>query len=162
MFYEWLVYLHVLSAILFVAAHGVSMAVSFRIKSAGSRADAIAVLGVSETSLVSMYITLGLLVVTGITLGVLGDFWREGWFWASLLVLVAITAAMVPLGAIAFSNIRRFAGTEYAVKGKRFPAEPPDETKMMAAIGAVRPDLLTIIGLGGLALVLWMMIFKPF
>jgi hypothetical protein len=94
-----------------------------------------------------MYITLGLLVVTGIALGVLGDFWRAGWFWASLLVLVAITAAMVPLGAIAFSNIRRFAGTEYAVKGKRFPAEPPDEAKMMAAIGAVRPDLLTIIGL---------------
>jgi hypothetical protein len=162
MIYEWLVFLHVLSVLLFMASHGVAISVAFRLKSASSRDAIVAMLDVSAATLVSMYVMLGLVLLTGITLAALGNWWGALWFWAALAVLVAIVAAMVPLGAIPFSRCRQAAGVPYAIKGKWLPAEPMDEGKLRAAVAAVRPDLLAIVGLGGLAIILWLMMFKPF
>ena len=73
-----------------------------------------------------------------------------------------VVAAMVPLGAIRFAMIRRYAGVEYRVHGKVQKAEPVDEVRMFAEIALVRADLLAIVGIGGLAVVLWLMMMKPF
>lgn len=162
MFYDWLVYLHILSILLFMAAHGVAVIGIFQIKRARSVEAVIGVLDVSAASLGLMYVTLVALLATGVALGIMGDHWRSGWFWASLAVLVLIVAAMVPLGAIPFSNLRRTAGIPYSIHGKLFPAEPAKPEEVMQLIARLRPELLTAVGILGLALVLYLMMFKPF
>jgi hypothetical protein len=162
MIYEWLVFLHVLSVLLFVAGHGAAIGVSFRIRSAAGREAVIGMLDASRATQGLTYTAMGLLVATGIALGIMGDWWRSIWFWAALLILVGITGAMVPLGAIPFSRLRQYVGVPYAIQGKWFPAEPPDDARLAAQQATIRPDLLLLIGLGGLAIVLYLMMFKPF
>ena len=162
MIYEWLVFLHVLSVLLFMASHGVAISVAFRLKSATGRDAVVAMLDVSAATLAAMYVMLGLVLLTGLALGAMGNWWGALWFWAALAAFIAIVAAMVPLGAIPFSRCRQAAGVPYSIKGKWLPAEPTDEGKLRAAVAAVRPELLAIIGLGGLAAILWLMMFKPF
>ncbi|MEX1181497.1 MAG: hypothetical protein WEB63_11905 [Cucumibacter sp.] len=122
----------------------------------------MALLDVSAASLVTMYVAFVALLLTGIAAGIMGSWWVTGWFWAALVVLAGITAAMIPLGVKPFSDIRRFAGVKYAINGKWFPPEPADPAKMNAAVAGLRPGLLSGIALAGLAIVLWLMMFKPF
>lgn len=42
------------------------------------------------------------------------------------------------------------------------PSEIPMDQQLAAALAAVNPWLPTAIGGGGLALILWLMLFKPF
>ena len=162
MVYEWLVYLHILSIILFMVAHGASIWVAFQLRAAKSKDAVVALLDVSKASLGSMYGAILALLVTGIVLGIIGDWWRAIWFWAALVLMVLIVAAMVPLGAQPFSRIRRYAGVAWSDRGKWFPAEPADDAKMNAEIAKLQPALLSALALGGIALVLWLMMFKPF
>jgi hypothetical protein len=162
MIYQWIVYLHILSFALFMAAHGASIVVAFRLKSAPDAGTTIALLDVSRASLVTMYVCFAALLLTGIAAGVMSGYWATIWFWASLVVLILTVVAMMPLGVTPFSNIRKYAGVKYAVRGKWFDPEPADPAKMKTEIAALKPGLLTVIAIGGVAIILWMMMFKPF
>lgn len=161
--YRFLVFIHVLAALLYMAAHGTSIAVSFRIKSVQTIDDARSLMAVSFASLKASYASLLAVVVSGIAVGIDGGWWRTGWFWTSIAVLVVITGLMVPLGAFAFHRIRWAAGVSLA--GRRQPAEAPpspDPEAMKVAIASVRPGLLSVIGFGGVVILVWLMMYKPF
>ena len=104
-----------------------------------------------------------LIVLTGILTGFQGHWWRYGWIWVSLVLLIGISAAMMPLGRAIYGAIRQALEQTKQVTGQEASAEPsksPEEID--ALLKKANPIRLAVIGYGGLAILAWLMIFKPF
>ncbi len=164
MLYHIAVFLHVASVIGFVLAHGVSATVSYALKRERDLPRIRALLDLSLSSYPAMLWTLLAIVVFGLAAAFLNmTWWKFGWIWVSILLLLMIVLLMALYGAKVFSEIRKVVGLPYMVKGKPFPAEPVgSEEEINAALVKVNPTLLLVIGYGGFAIIAWLMIAKPF
>jgi len=147
-----IVLVHVLGAIVFVAAHAVSMHASFRVRGERDGARAAALLGRSGRSLALMYLGLLVLIVAGIVAGFMGDYWGTGWLWVSIGVLVVVLGVMFSVAAPFYQRVRGTIGPDGAV--------PPDELERLATSN--RPWILAAVGGIGLVAIIWLMFAKPF
>ncbi|MCK6540313.1 MAG: hypothetical protein L6Q26_09665 [Anaerolineales bacterium] len=164
MLYQLVVFLHVIAVLGYLLAHGVSMSVSFALKRERDVNRIRTLLDLSAASYPTMLWTLLAIVVFGFLAAFLNMvWWRFGWIWVSIVVLVVIVVLMAIFGAGVFGEIRKTAGLPYMVKGKPFPAEPAkSDEEVYAAASKVNPTLLLVIGYGGFAVIAWLMIAKPF
>jgi len=161
--YPWLVFLHILGIFGFLLAHGASASATFALRTERNPERVRAILQLSASSYASMYSSLLLLLVSGIIAGFMGQWWGKGWIWLSLVLLVVILGAMFGLGSAIYGGARKAAGMPYFEKGKPQPAVPPASAQELDAIlSRGKPWLLTAIGYGGVALIAWLMMFKPF
>lgn len=161
--YQWLNFLHILGVFGFLLSHGASVSVAFALRQERDHERVRALLTLSATSYPIMYLSLLVLLVTGIITGILGDWWGRGWIWTSLVLLIAIIVAMTLFGSNKFSDLRQALGLPYFARGKQQPAVAPASAAAIDALLAkANPMLLTVIGLGGIAIVAWLMMFKPF
>jgi len=161
--YRWIVFVHVASVFAFLMAHGVSAFVAFAVRAERQPERLRALLALSGSSYTIMYLSLLLILVSGITLGFMQSWWGQGWIWAALVLLVLIAAAMGILGPRDFGPMRKAAGLPYFERGRPQPAVPPQPDERLLALAArTRPAFLAAIGAVGLALLLWLMMFKPF
>lgn len=161
--YHWLVFLHVAATLGFMLTHGVSVSIAFALRQKCSPERVHALLELSANSYKGIYLSLLALLVSGVAAGFMGQWWGAGWIWASLLLLIAIIVAMAILGGSIYSQARKVAGLPYSERGKPFPAEPPrSPEELEAQLARANPILLTVIGYGGILLILWLMMFKPF
>ena len=120
-------------------------------------------LDVSGGSLIAMYIFLLLLLAAGIVAGFMGHWWGRGWIWAALGLLVAITVAMSVLASPYYDQLRKEAGLPYRGMKKQDPLPQPVSAEALAnMLSSARPLLITAIGVGGLLVILWLMMLKPF
>src|SRR5919112_3916956 len=88
--YGLVVFLHVLGAFAFVAAHGVSMFAAFRLQGERDRSRQATLLELSQMGVGASYVGLLLLLVAGILAGFIGDHWGRGWIWGALGTLIAV------------------------------------------------------------------------
>jgi len=162
--YQWLTFLHILGVFGFLLAHGASASVAYALRQERNHERVRALLTLSATSYPLMYLSLLILLVTGIIVGLMGDWWGRGWIWTSLILLIAIIVAMSVLGSNKLSVLRKALGLPYFERGKTQPAIAPASAQEIDAILAKEgnPHLLTTIGFGGIAVVAWLMMFKPF
>lgn len=161
--YVWLKYIHVLAGFLFLLAHGTSVFVAFQLKKEDDPTRMKALLDVSAASWPTMMLSLIVLLIAGIVTGFMGHWWGFIWIWVSLVLLLGITFWMFTIGQKTYHPLRKMLGMEYLIQGKPQPVEkqrPLDEIK--AHIAKTRPKEVMAIGLGGFAVILWLMIFKPF
>lgn len=161
--YNWLVYIHVAGALGFMMAHGVSASVAFALRRERHPERVRALLELSANSYGLLYLSLLVILVSGVSVTFLGGFWNRGWIWVSLVLLIAISATMGALGGRYYGEARKAAGLPYHERGKAFPAQParsPEEVE--AALAKANPILLAAIGFGGLLVIVWLMMFKPF
>lgn len=164
MLYQLVVFLHVLSVLGYLLAHGVSAAVSFALKKERDINRVRALLDLSAASYPTMLWTLLSIVVFGLAAAFLNMvWWGFGWIWVSIVVLVVIIVLMAIYGSAVFGEIRKAVGLPYMVKGKPFPAEPvKSDEEIHAALAKINPTLLLVIGYGGFAVIAWLMRLKPF
>ncbi len=161
--YHWLVFFHVLSAFTFMMAHGVSANVAFKLRGETNRERIAALLDVSLAYQGFMYFSLLIMLLTGIWLGFLGEWWGYGWIWVSLALFVLEFLAMWAMGTIPFGRVRRAAGLPYFEGGKMREARPPaDPEEIAAQAAAIKPLPIALVGYGGLVVILWLMVLKPF
>jgi hypothetical protein len=161
--YRWLVFVHVLAAFVFLLAHGGSASVAFRLRRESERARLAALLDMSGASQGVMYGCLLVLLIAGIVLGFLGGWWRLGWIWASLALLVVTAIGMYVRASIPFNRIRQAAGLAYFDGRRAQPASSPaGDQALRSAVAAIRPFEVATIGVVPIALILWLMMFKPF
>lgn len=160
--YVWVVYLHVLGAFLFFIAHGTSMVIAFRLRQTIDRTRAAELLELSGRSNGLIYIGLLVLLAAGITAGFMGDHWSRGWIWAAIGVLVVVIGAMYSIATPFYGRMRAAAGIPGHVEqgAKLKPPATPDDLNQLATSN--RPVWLALIGFLGLAVILWLMIAKPF
>ena len=91
----------------------------------------------------------------------MGSWWGSGWIWTSLALLAFIAVVMWRLGGEFFSLVEPAAEAAVAAR----TADPPNPAAQAAYDAARRSwqtPALSVIGLGGVAVILWRMMFKPF
>jgi cell division protein FtsW (lipid II flippase) len=164
MIYKLVVFLHVISVLGFLLAHGVSASISYALKRERDTTKIRALLDLSAASYPMMLWTLLATVVFGLIAAFLvNTWWRFGWIWVSIALLVVIVVLMAVFGANVFSEARKAAGLPYMVKGKPQPAEDAkSDEEVHSVLVKINPTLLLIIGYGGYAVIAWLMTAKPF
>lgn len=159
----WLKFIHIAGAISFVAGHGVSMFVAFRLRSERESARMLALLDLSGASLGIATIGLLVLLVAGIVDGIVAGYFGQLWIWIALVGLIAIGTSMTPLAVGHFNAIRAALGQRTRAMRPTDPDPVPRPIEEVVALASSnRPQQLAIVGGGGLLVILWLMTFKPF
>ena len=109
------------------------------------------------------YGSLRVLLISGVVAGFMGDWWGQGLLWLSLALLIGIIVGMFFIGTRRYSRLRQALGMPWFDGRKEHPAAEPAPIEEIQALLAASPALsLTVIGFGGIAIILWLMMFKPF
>ena len=162
-FHTLIVTIHVLGVILFVLAHGVSAFVLLRVRAERNPTALRTLLDLSRQSFGVMGIGITLWFLAGIAAGFSGNWWTSGryWIWVSLVIAVVITLVMTPFGRVYYNRIREALGIDVKT-GAYSPDYQPDPAAVDAAIGSGNPGLVVAVGVGGLLVLGWLMVAKPF
>ena len=153
--HRWWVLLHIAGAFGFVMAHGVSAYAVLRLRKERDPARVAQLLEMSSGSVGVMWNAIGLLLLGGILAGFTGHFWGQGWIWAAIILLLAITVAMYVVATPWMKRLRTVAAA--MAEGSRAVSQEQFE----GILRSRRPYSITAIGLAGLLAILYLMIFKP-
>ncbi len=156
MSYLWLRYLHLAAAIVFVGVHGASMVVYYAIRGERDRGRIENLLAFSAKTVIPMYVSIGLVVATGILVGQEVGAFRRGWGWWSLVLLAVMTALMIFIAKPI--HRRMLAACEYRPTG--VPRVSDEE--LATIVRSPQVHLVTAIGVAGVGALVYLMTFKPF
>src|SRR5258708_25011193 len=141
--YNWIVLLHVASIFVFLLAHGVSMGASFKLRSERQIERLRGLMELSASMYTALYISLILILLTGILLGFMGGWWRQGWIWVSLVLFVLIMGAMSGIARQDYLPLRKALGLPYFEGTRIKPAvAPAADAEALALAARTRPGLL--------------------
>jgi hypothetical protein len=163
--YQWLVFAHILGVFGFLLAHGTAAAVTFALRRQREVERVGVLLDLSRGVTMVADISLLVLLAAGITAGFMGDWWGQGWIWASLGLFILIGVTMTLLGSRPLNRLRQLVQTGNPSRSETISHSSLDtsaEKQLAVLLAATHPWLLTVIGGGGLVLILWLMMFKPF
>lgn len=159
----WLVFLHTLSAFGFFLAHGTSVAMAFKIRSQTNIERIRAMLDLSGSTLMVMFISFLGMGLTGLIMPFILRIWNRGWIWLSIVLMIAVFLHMAFMSERRYKHLRRLVGLPYMIGSKEYPAEPPASwADVEAHIKKMKVTDLVIVGLVIPTIVLWLMVFKPF
>ena len=159
--YPWLVLVHVVSAFVFILAHGVSAFVIFRVRAESDRGRLTTLLELSASSLMTASVALLVALVSGIVAAVAGGHFAKAWPWLAIGTLVIVGGLMTPLAGIPMAGVRRALGLPTAADKKGPPPPPASDEELTAARAKLRPELVSVVGLVGLTVLVWLMQEKP-
>lgn len=110
-----------------------------------------------------VHLSMFVVIITGVIMGFIGRWWGTWWLWASIGVLIGLWVAMSILGTRYYDRVRLSVGADpfYGPK-KATQSAPVNQEELEVILSSRRPVLLSVLGLGGLLIILWLMMFKPF
>lgn len=153
--YQWWVFVHLAGVFGLLVSHGASIALAFQLRRERNPARVETILQLSGNSIRAFYISLFVLLVGAFAATTDGGLWGYGWIWASLVTLTILMVAMYLVARPYYHRIRFVAGAMAAGSTAVTPQQFDDLLRS-------RRGLATIwIGLAGLALILYLMLFKP-
>jgi hypothetical protein len=161
--YQWVVYLHILGALVFFMAHGASAVMAFRLRHERDRARICAILDLSSAARPAMYVSLLVLLLAGITAGIMGGWFLRGWIWASIVLMAVLFVGTMIYAIRFYVPIRKAVGLPYRDGGEDVPVgTAASDDEIAALIQRTNPMLLTGFSMPIIAVILWLMVFKPF
>ena len=158
--YPWIIFVHLFVALLYMLLHGVEAAAMWQLRSEPDPQRSITFFSM-RPSLILLRVVFGLLVLTGLVAGLVLPWWKQGWMWTSLGILILLGVIMNRLGKGYFDLIARTAADALHER-TRGGASTTAAQAFEAARRSWQPIAATAAGLVGLALILWLMMFKPF
>jgi hypothetical protein len=161
--YRFIVFLHVVSAVAFFAAHGVSMMMLFKVYRERSYDNLCNYLDISSSALRPAMLALHGIELTGIALTIWAGWWRMGWIWASLALFVFIGVIMHKYAGGYLRQVRSAMGmvSQKDIKKGVRPMPMPYE-RLMDVIATGRPKFVMATAGGAAALITALMVMKPF
>ena len=163
MLVRWLVFIHVLAAISFFLFHGVSIAMALKVRKETDIARIRALLDLSSANIPMMSTSFVLMALTGVTLPFFVHIWDRLYIWLSIALILGVFIYMAVFNETHYKQLRRLVGLPYMKGNKQFPAETPSsQAGVEAHIKSTNVVPLALAGFGAPAIVLWLMIFKPF
>lgn len=153
--YQWWVFVHLAGVFGLLVSHGVSVAVAFRLRAERDPARVVTLLQMSGSSLSGFYVSLVVLLLGAVAAAFDGGLWGYGWIWASLATLAVVMVAMYALARPYYQRIRFVAAA--LAEGSR--AVTPEQFDSL--LKTPRSLLIAAIGSVGLAVILYLMLFKP-
>jgi hypothetical protein len=161
--YRLIVFLHVISGLLFIMAHGVSAMMIFKVSRERKFENLCNYLDISRAALLPAMRALEGILLTGIVLTIWARWYQMAWIWVSLALFIAVGVVMGKYASGYMNSVRKALGipTRQDLKnGVRPLPAPPEVVAEVVAQG--RPRLVAIAGLSGLAAIVFMMVVKPF
>ncbi len=157
--YQWVVFLHVTVIFIFLIQHAAEIFVTFKLRQQNEPEGIFATYSFTlANNSRNLRITYLLIIVTGMAAGFISTWWRQGWMWTALGVMILIWIVMNRVGGHYLTAVD--AITDHAVKNK------DDKTaldKFRSDLKARRePEILTVTSVIGGLVILWLMMFKPF
>jgi uncharacterized membrane protein len=151
--YQALVFIHLVGVVIMAVAHGVSIFAAFRVRRETDPRVVAAILGMSKSAVLLLYVGFLLLAVGGF-----GAAWQSGvllapWAIASYVVLIGVISVMYGVATGYYVRLRTLASGD--------GAEPIDVAALQAALVTRRPELLAVVGASGLLVLLWLMVVRP-
>jgi len=151
----WLV-LHVAAVLFFIGAHGTSMAASFRLRRERDPQRVADLIQFSGSTARTLYVSMGLVVATGVAAAFVGGWWSAGgWIWAALATLILTSLLMLWLAKPYYRRVafiaRAKAGGSQAVTDEQFDR----------VLRSRRPFEIAALGSVALLFILYLMVFKP-
>lgn len=157
--YQWLVFLHVGSVLVFMLLHGVQVTVTWKKRWEPDPTRNQALFEALPNGVRTLRLPIIAVVATGLVLVAFLGIWTQWWIWLTLVILVAIWLTMWRWGGGYYNLIQAAADRAIAAAGT------PDESSSLAAFEKARLDwrtpAMTIVGVGGIAAILWLMVFRP-
>ena len=155
--YSWLVFIHLLGVFGFLMSHGVAAFVAFRVRTEKDLIALRTLLALSGRSSAVMFVSLLTLLAGGISAAIVGHISRN-WPFAALVVLIVVSGLMSAFTGRQLRKIRVAAGFTGGIKVTG--EAKPDE--LAASQAAFSPLVSAVTGGAGLAIILWLMVLKPF
>lgn len=158
--YNWLVFLHILTALLLMLAHGAHAAAMLKFRGEPDPEQSLTFFNIVPEITLVRYLTV-VLGVFGFAAVIVAGWWKQGWVWTSAVIFILISIIMFKYGAGYFGIIQdaalrlinaRKTGTNQSAAQKEFDA----------ARNSPYPMFVSVSGVLGLAIILWLMRFKPF
>ncbi len=163
--YQWFVFAHVLGVFGFLLAHGTAAAVAFALPRQREIERVRVLLDLSRGVTMVANVSLLVLLAGGITAGFMGNWWGQGWIWTALGLFILLGVTMTLLGSRPLNRLRQLVHADNPSRSEMISHASLDasaEKQLAVLLDATHPWLLTVIGGGGLVLILWLMMFKPF
>jgi hypothetical protein len=160
--YGWLLFAHIASVAGFLLAHGTSAAMALRLRSEKTPDGIRSLTELSKLTTGVMYTFIVLIVISGVFLGFQGQWWGRVWIWAALAVLILTIGGMSALGG-RYNAVRGAVGLPaWDPRGKVTTSAPGSPEEIRRTVEATPAGAITAMGVVALALLLWLMILKPF
>jgi hypothetical protein len=158
--YEWVLFVHVASVLAFMLAHGIHVTVMWAMRGEADPERSMTFFNALPTA-TGLRILLVVVVATGAIAAFMGSWWGSGWIWASLLLLIVIAVGMWRFGGGYFGLVQEAAEAAIAAR-ETDPINPGPQAAFDAARRSWHTIGMSVLGLGGIAVILWLMMFKPF
>ena len=142
--YAWLKFLHLMGLAIFLFGHGVAAGNALALRARPAAAVSRALLNLSIRSYALTYPGLLILIVTGVWMGFLGSFWRSGWIWTAVAILVVLFVVMGAL-SVPYHQAR----------------DAKDDGVLDSTLGQARPIAISLVGAIALLALIFLMVFKP-
>jgi hypothetical protein len=162
MIYRILLFAHVLFAFLYLLAHGSSVAVAFRVRRETSAERVRTLLDLSRSSVKAANLMFLALILCGVALGFLRHAWSSGWIWSSVAILVLVLVMMARGVVPHFQKIRSAVGLVLVDGNWQGGGTQSSADELASALASGNPAVAAAMAMGGWAVILWLMLFKPF
>lgn len=157
--YVWWLWAHIASVFGFLLSHGVSVGMGLDLRRQKSAEAVKSMTEVSKNWTGVSYAFILLIAITGVAMGFQQNWWRFKWIWTAIVILILTIGAMSGL-ANRYNRIRSAAGVQPPRRQRQQSAEKPED--LMSLVAAANPWPISLIGVGALIILLWLMVLKPF
>jgi hypothetical protein len=158
--YDWVVFVHVASILAFMLAHGVHVTAMWAMRREPDPERMLTFFNdLPKTT--GLRALLAVVVLSGAIAGFMGGWWGSGWIWLSLALLACIAIGMWWFGGTFYGLVGAAAEAALAARTAD-PSNPGPQAAYDAARRGWQTIGMSVLGLGGLAVILWLMMFKPF
>jgi uncharacterized membrane protein len=153
--YRWWVFIHLAGVFGFLLAHGASVSALFRLRKVRDREKIRQLIQFSGSTVRFFYVSLLVLVVGGVGAGLQAHWFKQKWIWEAIVVLVVVTVLMFIVARPYYRRITE--ATELRPSG----VPRVSDEDLALRLKSATPVVVALLGFGGLAVILWLMIFKP-
>jgi len=161
---RWIIFLHILSALTFFLAHGTAVAMAFQLRREKELERIRAMLDLSSSTFMVISVSFLLMGLTGLALPFMLELWNRGWIWTSIVLMLLVVLQMALMNEKRYKILRKLVGLPYMQGNKTLPAEKPASSEEVQAHiqNKLKVGELVAVGYVIPAVVLWLMVFKPF
>ena len=157
--YLWFVYLHIHVIFIFLIQHAAEIWVSFKLRQQEEPEGIFATYAfMLNNNVRKLRVTYSLIILTGITAGLITPWWKQGWMWAALGVMIVTRVVMRRVSSTYLTAVDGIA--EHSLKNRE-DASAID--RFRSELQARRePEILSVTSAFCGLIILWLMMFKPF
>lgn len=154
--FHWWILLHILGALGFVMAHGVSVTVALGLRRERDRGRIAELLQISGSTILWMYVSLGVLLLGGIIAGFKLGVWGKGWIWTALILLVVMVGEMSAVARPYYQRVKEAV----QLRPSGVPRKSDEELDVLLRSRLALAN--SVLGFSALAFILYLMVFQPF